>query len=174
MKTDKGIVVYKQFWVGPGLAVDVEIHSSYKLTDEEREELDTKAVEFLGMDNLKEYKEPNSLEFCIKYMKTKPVLNVTFSDPEMNFIGACQLEMPLDEKPLLLLAAAAKEIDSETNQLKYQELNGKDMATDFGGGLERSHIVFDEISGTYRVIIWDNEDETMPVTVTIRSEVEWA
>jgi len=92
--------------------------------------------------------------------KTKKVLRVTFSDPEIGFIGSCQLEAPLGEKPLLLLASAAKEID-------------KAGETDFSGSLERCKVTFDQAAGKVRVVIFDNDRETMPVTVTIHEEIEW-
>lgn len=56
--TTYGDVVYKEFWVGPGLAVDTEVSTNAPFSDEALCSIAEEAGDFWDCDNLPEVPEP--------------------------------------------------------------------------------------------------------------------
>jgi len=51
LETDKGKVVYKQFWTGPGLAVEVEISADWNITESEADLIGLEASNWFNDNN---------------------------------------------------------------------------------------------------------------------------
>ncbi len=90
----------------------------------------------------------------------KKVLSVTFSDAETGIVDTVSVSMALDRPATDLLWAAAKAIDAQ----------GK---SDFAGSLAKQRVEFDATQGKTRVIVFNNDRGTMPVTVLIVEGQQW-
>ena len=101
-------------------------------------------------------------------MKTKKMLDVTFSDREIDFIGNALVDLAIDAPVSEILIAAAQQIDADGKTAFTPALS-------LGGpGHTPASIEFDATQGTTRVIVFNNDRGTMPVVVLVREIIEWA